>query len=185
MPQLKASLKESRESILLMALHNLGKSGQVTQSKGFGPWYVRFKGFGKTDLSAQKLPLLGETPDCRGLHTAPQSYQRWTPESIESPIRAADHKMKKAGSPQMGWKLAFFIATRRTRATVPAMKHYAQGELPEPMLEHRIRLRAYELYLQGGRRSGHALDDWLEAEREVLRELQPRGFTPSSTRDRD
>jgi len=41
-------------------------------------------------------------------------------------------------------------------------------------LEQRIRVRAYELYEQRGRRDGHALDDWLEAEaqltqREVLR----------------
>ena len=32
--QLKTALKETRESILLMALHNLRKSGQITQSKG-------------------------------------------------------------------------------------------------------------------------------------------------------
>lgn len=41
-------------------------------------------------------------------------------------------------------------------------------------LEQRIRVRAYELYEKRGRRDGHALDDWLEAEaeltgREVLR----------------
>lgn len=65
------------------------------------------------------------------------------------------------------------------------MKNYAQDELTEPMLEHRIRLRAYELYVQGGRRSGHALADWLQAEREVTRELQRRGFTPPPTRDRE
>ena len=34
----------------------------------------------------------------------------------------------------------------------------------EPMLEHAIRLRAYELYLQRGRGEGHAIDDWLAAE---------------------
>jgi hypothetical protein len=43
------------------------------------------------------------------------------------------------------------------------------------MLEHRIRLRAYDLYLEGGKRSGRALEDWLKAEREVLRELQAYG----------
>jgi hypothetical protein len=31
-----------------------------------------------------------------------------------------------------------------------------------------INRRAYELYLQRGCREGHALDDWLEAEREIL-----------------
>lgn len=34
-------------------------------------------------------------------------------------------------------------------------------------LEGRIRLRAYQLYEQRGRRDGHALDDWLEAEAEL------------------
>ena len=31
-----------------------------------------------------------------------------------------------------------------------------------------IRRRAYELYEQRGRADGHALDDWVEAEAEVL-----------------
>ena len=34
--------------------------------------------------------------------------------------------------------------------------------------EHVIRERAYEVYLQRGRSDGHVLDDWLEAERDVL-----------------
>ena len=34
--------------------------------------------------------------------------------------------------------------------------------------EEKIRLRAYELYEQRGRIDGHALDDWLQAETEVL-----------------
>jgi hypothetical protein len=34
-------------------------------------------------------------------------------------------------------------------------------------LEDSIRRRAYELYEQRGRREGHALDDWLEAEAQV------------------
>jgi hypothetical protein len=33
-------------------------------------------------------------------------------------------------------------------------------------LEERIRVRAYELYEQRGKRDGHALDDWLQAEEE-------------------
>jgi hypothetical protein len=34
-------------------------------------------------------------------------------------------------------------------------------------LEYRIRVRAYHLYEQRGKRDGFALDDWLEAEAEV------------------
>jgi DUF2934 family protein len=41
----------------------------------------------------------------------------------------------------------------------------------EPMLEHEIRLRAYDLYQQRGHADGHRLDDWLQAEAEVLRSL--------------
>jgi hypothetical protein len=39
---------------------------------------------------------------------------------------------------------------------------------PEPMLEHAIRNRAYELYVQRGRANGHAVDDWLKAEAELV-----------------
>ncbi len=35
-------------------------------------------------------------------------------------------------------------------------------------LEQAIRRRAYELYEQRGRHDGHAQDDWLQAEAEVL-----------------
>ncbi len=43
----------------------------------------------------------------------------------------------------------------------------------ESILEHRIRIRAYELYEQHGRREGSALRDWLEAETEILRSISP------------
>lgn len=36
-------------------------------------------------------------------------------------------------------------------------------------LEERIRRRAYELYVQRGNQSGSELDDWLQAEEEILR----------------
>lgn len=39
---------------------------------------------------------------------------------------------------------------------------------PEPMLEHAIRRRAYELYVQRGMAHGHAVDDWLKAEAELV-----------------
>jgi hypothetical protein len=34
-------------------------------------------------------------------------------------------------------------------------------------LEERIRLRAYELYVERGNESGSELDDWLQAEEEI------------------
>ena len=39
---------------------------------------------------------------------------------------------------------------------------------PEPILEHEIRIRAYDLYAQRGRLDGRALEDWLQAESEIL-----------------
>jgi Protein of unknown function (DUF2934) len=39
---------------------------------------------------------------------------------------------------------------------------------PEPMLEQAIRQRAYELYINRAMAPGHALDDWLQAEAELV-----------------
>lgn len=40
-------------------------------------------------------------------------------------------------------------------------------------LHVRIAERAYELYLRRGRRDGYAVDDWLQAERDVLSQVPP------------
>jgi len=41
--------------------------------------------------------------------------------------------------------------------------------------EEEIRLRAYQLYEERGKIEGHALDDWLQAEEEILgRRGQPK-----------
>ena len=41
-------------------------------------------------------------------------------------------------------------------------------------LQQRIRNRAYEIYLQRGGQDGSELDDWLQAEQEILSsELEP------------
>jgi hypothetical protein len=39
---------------------------------------------------------------------------------------------------------------------------------PEPMLEQAIRQRAYQLYIERGTAPGHAVDDWLQAEAELV-----------------
>jgi hypothetical protein len=44
----------------------------------------------------------------------------------------------------------------------------AKNEPLEPLLEKEVQVRAYELYEQRGERHGFALQDWLEAEAEVL-----------------
>jgi hypothetical protein len=43
-----------------------------------------------------------------------------------------------------------------------------QQRLTESELNDRIRYRAYELFEQSGRADGHELDDWMQAESEVL-----------------
>jgi hypothetical protein len=40
--------------------------------------------------------------------------------------------------------------------------------LQEPALENRIRARAYQIYEARGEGDGHALDDWLQAESEII-----------------
>jgi hypothetical protein len=46
-------------------------------------------------------------------------------------------------------------------------------------LEDQIRRRAYELYEQRGRGDGHVLDDWLQAEDEILATRQTPQVMPS------
>lgn len=44
----------------------------------------------------------------------------------------------------------------------------AKNEPVNPLLEKEVQVRAYELYEQRGKKNGFALQDWLEAEAEVL-----------------
>ena len=52
----------------------------------------------------------------------------------------------------------------------------------EVILEHEIRMRAYELDEGRGSRDGRALDDWLQAEYEVLRQRGAVGLSKPSNR---
>ena len=63
---------------------------------------------------------------------------------------------------------------RQPRSTKPA---YSSD------IEELIRRRAYELYEERGRVEGFALDDWLEAEREILdAQQQPKMKAARATR---
>jgi hypothetical protein len=46
----------------------------------------------------------------------------------------------------------------------------AQGSESSPVLEEKIRIRAYELYLQRGGTSGSPEQDWLQAKNEICGE---------------
>jgi hypothetical protein len=55
----------------------------------------------------------------------------------------------------------------------PAKRSEPASKIPNPtMLEEQIRLRAYQLYETRGREDGHDLDDWLQAEAEILGKKQ-------------
>jgi hypothetical protein len=45
---------------------------------------------------------------------------------------------------------------------------FARKQAMEPLLEKEVQVRAYELYEQRGKGQGFAVQDWLEAEAEVL-----------------
>jgi hypothetical protein len=55
----------------------------------------------------------------------------------------------------------------------PAQKPHALPVSPCEDLHVLIAKRAYELYNERGYRDGSALDDWLEAEREILSQIPP------------
>ena len=52
---------------------------------------------------------------------------------------------------------------------MPAPAHAKALPGGDLSLEERIQRRAYELYVQLGNQSGSELDDWLQAEEEILR----------------
>jgi len=50
----------------------------------------------------------------------------------------------------------------------PSKKSPATATSDPQELEREIRLRAQQLYEEGGREDGHELDDWLRAEAEIM-----------------
>ena len=72
--------------------------------------------------------------------------------------------------------------TKKTKSRAPASistkakaSAAAQTHQPAPPDEPYMLIakRAYELYSERGYRHGYALDDWLDAEREILSRLPP------------
>ena len=56
-----------------------------------------------------------------------------------------------------------------TEATQPETAVEEREVLLRSTREEEIRNRAYEIYLQRGGQSGHELEDWLQAERELTK----------------
>ena len=65
----------------------------------------------------------------------------------------------------MAWK-------PKTRASTEAVEPGAETQERERLLdssrEEQIRRRAYEIYLARGEEHGHDIEDWLQAERELM-----------------
>ena len=60
----------------------------------------------------------------------------------------------------------------RTRICLYAQKN--PREIPHPTREE-IELRAYQIYVERGGAQGHDLDDWLQAERELIEKYAKTG----------
>jgi hypothetical protein len=58
---------------------------------------------------------------------------------------------------------------RTAKSKTPRPKRQTQALTPQSLpTEEEIRIRAFTLYLQRGSNDGHDIDDWLEAERELV-----------------
>ena len=60
-----------------------------------------------------------------------------------------------------------------TRESPGANPQASSAEITSAAAHGLIAKRSYEFYAAGGYREGHALDDWLEAEREILGHKKP------------
>jgi len=58
----------------------------------------------------------------------------------------------------------------KTRRTSPTPQGSITQPESTPELLERIRIRAYELFEERGRHEGHEVEDWLQAEAEVLQQ---------------
>ena len=64
---------------------------------------------------------------------------------------------------------------RSARAPLPRKDVVLEFSLPieRDVIEEKVRQRAYELFQQRGCEDGHAMEDWLQAEAEILKERVP------------
>lgn len=72
------------------------------------------------------------------------------------------------------------VKGKRDEKAVPTQQDKPQGSALSDDLQERIAKRAYELYLERGCREGCALEDWVDAEQEIL--TVPTGRSECSPR---
>ena len=76
--------------------------------------------------------------------------------------------MKSQTSSQRAEKQPHIRSAKQHATAASLVKPQQQLRASFEDLHERIAARAYELYAQRGWREDHALDDWLDAEREIL-----------------
>ena len=75
-------------------------------------------------------------------------------------------------TPKKRSRKAKSVSGNGTQVAVPVTTspEFAQGSQSAPMLEQKIRARAYELYVQRGGRGGSPEQDWFQARKELCGE---------------
>ncbi|MDZ4855848.1 MAG: DUF2934 domain-containing protein [Nitrospirota bacterium] len=75
----------------------------------------------------------------------------------------------KSGTAKKPYRRKVSESLQNRESTAPEKEPvHSQPASPGDDSHIRIAQRAYDLYLERGSRAGYALDDWLDAEREVL-----------------
>jgi H+-transporting ATPase len=76
-----------------------------------------------------------------------------------------------------GYALVWFLVNDRVKLLAYRVFDPAAAPLlvRKPVdVTSQIAMRAYELYVQQGHRDGHAVQDWLQAEREIRKDYPPK-----------
>jgi hypothetical protein len=76
--------------------------------------------------------------------------------------------MKAQNTPAMGDRKSRPVAGEYLNTTEPEHNVVGHPQSSGEDRHARVAVRAYELYVERGRRDGKALDDWLDAEFEML-----------------
>jgi Protein of unknown function (DUF2934) len=105
------------------------------------------------------------------------SRQRW--KLLRNHIRGRSQRIRRGHYLQnhARWQADYALQLlRQSELRRRSLPRRVQSALPmQPLLEHEIRLRAYDLYDQRGQMDGHSVEDWLHAEAEILGKIVSHG----------
>jgi hypothetical protein len=116
-------------------------------------------------------------PECRMLAKIYELVQARIFHTNQYPVSVRDRKAsaetamsigEEARTPR-GFRYSSVCATVVAEASAMASKVAASKPIQQTLpLEEQVRQRAHELYIQRGGESGSEVDDWLQAEQEIL-----------------